>query len=173
MKCALAQAALCAALFCVACAQPAGGPRGPVDASTPAPEKRKTAHGMGMGTVVVHAEKYPLTFTVEVADDDSERQRGLMFREELAEDAGMLFLFDRMKVQSFWMKNTKIPLDMIFIDNQWTIVGIVENAEPLTLSGRRVDKKSQYVLEIGGGLSRKLGIASGQRVTFTPSPRGD
>jgi uncharacterized membrane protein (UPF0127 family) len=153
---------LLGALMLGACAQPRGGGDAAVQ-----PPKKKTEAPPG-AQVVVHGEKYPLTFKVEVADDEAERRRGLMFREELAEDNGMIFLFDRMRIQSFWMKNTKIPLDMIFIDDQWTIVGIVENAEPLTLTGRKVDKPSRYVLEIGGGLSRRLGIAPGQRVEFHP-----
>jgi uncharacterized membrane protein (UPF0127 family) len=70
------------------------------------------------------------------------------------------------------MKNTLIPLDMLFIDSDRRIVGIVQNAEPQTLSGRSVGLPSQYVLEIGGGLTGKLGIRAGQVVEFqgVPSP---
>lgn len=107
-----------------------------------------------------------VTFQVEIADGPVERERGLMFRESLAEDHGMLFLFAREKQQSFWMKNTLIPLDMIFIRADRTILGIVENAEPETLTSRSVPGQSQFVLEINGGLSTQLGLASGQTVTF-------
>jgi hypothetical protein len=116
--------------------------------------------------VTVRTDDGPVTFQAEVADTPAERNRGLMDRAELADDHGMLFLFPRPAQQSFWMKNTLIPLDIIFIRPDRTILGIVENAEPETLTSRRVPGLSQYVLEINGGLSSELGIAPGQRVEF-------
>lgn len=107
-----------------------------------------------------------VTFRVELARTPEERERGLMYRDRLSPDQGMLFLFDRPSPLVFWMKNTMIPLDMIFLDGAWRIVGIVANAEPRTLAPRRVDESSQYVLEIGGGLASKLGIQAGQAVEF-------
>jgi uncharacterized membrane protein (UPF0127 family) len=89
-----------------------------------------------------------------------------MYRAHLAPDTGMLFLFDRESVQTFWMKNTLIPLDMIFISADHKIAGIVYDAEPQTLSVRSVVDPSQYVLEIGGGLSAQLGLRAGAAVTF-------
>ena len=89
-----------------------------------------------------------------------------MYRARLAPDAGMLFLFENSFVQTFWMKNTLIPLDMIFIAADHSIVGIVANAQPLTLTARSVGEPSQYVLEIGGGLAARLGIRAGARVDF-------
>jgi uncharacterized membrane protein (UPF0127 family) len=109
-----------------------------------------------------------VTFRVELARTSEEVQRGLMYREHLAPDAGMLFLFERPRVQTFWMKNTLIPLDMIFIGPDRRIVGIVAEAEPQTLTARKVDSPSQYVLEIGGGLAAQLGIRPGQVVEFPP-----
>jgi uncharacterized membrane protein (UPF0127 family) len=105
-----------------------------------------------------------VTFRCELARTPAEHERGLMFRKELAPDAGMIFVFDRPFVQTFWMKNTLIPLDMVFIGADRRIVGIVENAEPETLTGRGVREPSQFVLEIGGGVAAKLGIRTGQRV---------
>lgn len=93
-----------------------------------------------------------------------------MFREHMDEDAGMLFLFDKMEVQSFWMKNTRLPLDMLFLDESGTIVGIVENAEPLSLTSRSVGLPSRYVLELNGGTSRRLGIEAGQKARFLGVP---
>jgi uncharacterized protein len=122
------------------------------------------------GAVVIDTPAGPLRFPVELALDDRERQRGLMFRDHLEEDTGMLFVFERPRVQSFWMKNTRIPLDMIFIDDGGEIVGIVESAEPMTLTSRSVDRASRYVLELNGGASRRLGIAPGQRVHFEGVP---
>jgi uncharacterized membrane protein (UPF0127 family) len=84
----------------------------------------------------------------------------------------MVFVFDEPRVQRFWMKNTLIPLDMIFIGADRRIAGIVENAAPETETERRVDAPSAYVLEIGGGLAAQLGIRSGEPVDFrgVPSP---
>ncbi len=117
-------------------------------------------------TVVVPATGRDVTFRVEVARTPPEHERGLMYRSHLDADAGMLFLFDRPQALTFWMKNTLIPLDMLFIDSDRKIVGIVENAEPQTLTSRRVDAPAQYVLEIGGGLAARLGFRPGATVEF-------
>lgn len=109
-------------------------------------------------------------FRVELARTESEREQGLMYREHMDADAGMLFIFERAAPLTFWMKNTFIPLDMIFIGADRHIVGVVENAEPRTLSARRVDGISEYVLEINGGLSAKLGIHPGAAVDFSGVP---
>jgi uncharacterized protein len=115
-------------------------------------------------TATIDTGERRITFQVELARTPSERARGLMYRTRLAPDAGMLFVFDSEENEVFWMKNTLIPLDMIFIDHDLRIVGIVENAEPQTLTARSVDRPSQYVLEIGGGLSAKHGFHAGQTV---------
>jgi uncharacterized membrane protein (UPF0127 family) len=123
-------------------------------------------------TVTIESAGRPLAFRVELAISRDEQARGLMYRQHLDADAGMLFVNDAPGPLVFWMKNTLIPLDMIFIGPDHRIVGIVENAEPQTETPRRVDGLSQYVLEIGGGLASKLGIQAGQRVDFqgVPSP---
>jgi len=118
------------------------------------------------GTVIIDTGARKVTFRVELARTADERERCLMYRYHLAPDQGMLFLFDRPSSLVFWMKNTMIPLDMIFLDGGRRIVGIVANAEPHTLAPRRVDEPSQYVLEIGGGLAAKLGIQAGQAAEF-------
>ena len=100
-----------------------------------------------------------------------EHARGLMYRSTLATDAGMIFVFDESSVQRFWMKNTLIPLDMIFIGKDRKIVGIVEDAAPETETERMVGVPSQYVLEIGGGLSARLGIHAGEPVEFQNIPQ--
>ena len=109
-------------------------------------------------------------FRVELARTEAEREQGLMYRDRMDVDAGMLFVFEREAPLTFWMKNTFIPLDMIFIGVDRHIVGIVENAEPRTLSARRVAGVSEYVLEINGGLSAKLGIRPGAAVDFSGVP---
>jgi uncharacterized membrane protein (UPF0127 family) len=123
-------------------------------------------------TVILHASAggRAIPVRVELALTEPERERGLMYRNHLDPDAGMLFLFPFPSPLSFWMKNTLIPLDMIFIDQDKRIVGIVENAVPETETARRVAGNSQYVLEIGGGLSQTWGIAAGTTVEFQGLP---
>jgi len=111
-------------------------------------------------------QKGDVDFQVEVADSPAKREMGLQYRRELDRDRGMIFLFPAESDQTFWMKNTPIPLDMIFIGRDLKIVGIVEQATPFSLDSRSVGKPSQYVLEINGGLSRNLGIAPGNLVRF-------
>jgi uncharacterized membrane protein (UPF0127 family) len=103
-------------------------------------------------------------FAVELARNDAERAQGLMFRKELPEGRGMLFDFQRDQDVSFWMKNTLIPLDMIFIRSDGRILRIAENTEPL--SERQVPSGGpvRAVLEVIGGTARKLGIEPGDKV---------
>ncbi len=104
---------------------------------------------------------------VEIAATTASRSRGLMWRRELAEGRGMLFIFPEQEVHSFWMRNTLIPLDMLFIDESLQLVGIVENAVPRTLTSRRVEKPSVYVLEVPAGWSKKHGVKAGVTVKMT------
>jgi len=137
-------------------------------APTPVP-----ARATGTPTVLLHATaggERTIPVRVELALTGQQRERGLMFRNRLDPDTGMLFLFPSAAPLTFWMKNTLIPLDMIFIDSKRRIVGIVQNAEPETETGRHVDGDSQYVLEIGGGLSQKWGITAGSTVEFKGLP---
>jgi len=101
---------------------------------------------------------------VETVRTQSQRQLGLMYRQHLAHDAGMLFFFDSESTQAFTMKNTYIPLDIIFIGRDRHIVGWVENAAPLTDGPYGVDKASQYVLEVNGFFCREHNIAVGDTV---------
>lgn len=107
-----------------------------------------------------------LTFQVEVADTPAKRELGLQYRRDLAVDRGMVFLFPGESEHSFWMKNTPIPLDMIFINKDRRIVGIVERAVPFSTDSRSVPGSSQFVLEINGGLSKAHGIKTGDSVRF-------
>ncbi len=99
-------------------------------------------------------------FQVEVPRTAEEKQQGLMFRENLAENKGMLFIFDESERHSFWMKNTKIPLDMIWIDKNGKVVHIHRNAQPCegTCPSITPDEKAKYVLEINAGLAEKYDI---------------
>jgi uncharacterized protein len=120
--------------------------------------------------VVLSAGGRQIPIRVELARTEAERNRGLMFRNHLDVDAGMLFLFPRPGRLAFWMKNTLIPLDMIFIGADRRIVGIVEEAVPGSLQTRGVDGDSQFVLEIGGGLARRWGVSSGSAVEMRGVP---
>ena len=107
-----------------------------------------------------------ITFEVEVVDTPAKRELGLQYRRDLAADRGMIFLFPREAEQTFWMKNTPIPLDMIFINNDRRIVGIVEQAVPFSLDPRSVGRASRFVLEVNGGLAKRYGIQAGDSVRF-------
>lgn len=103
-------------------------------------------------------------FTVELADDPAERSQGLMFRENMPRSQGMLFLYEQPQRAVFWMKNTLIPLDMIFLDETGTVTNIHENAVPLDETGIDGGTGVLAVLEINGGLSRQLGVAVGSEL---------
>jgi len=124
-----------------------------------------------IASVAIDTGGRKLAFRVEVALTPEEHARGLMYRSQLATDAGMIFVFEEPSIQRFWMKNTLIPLDMIFIGKDRRIVGIVEDAVPETETERSVGAPSQYVLEIGGGLAARLGIRRGEPVEFQNVPQ--
>lgn len=103
---------------------------------------------------------------VELAETPAAIERGLMYRQHLPPDRGMLFIFPDEALRTFWMKNTLIPLDMIFISSEREVVGVVENAEPQTATPRRVDAPSQYVVEVNAGWARRHGVEAGTDVRF-------
>jgi uncharacterized membrane protein (UPF0127 family) len=107
-----------------------------------------------------------IALKVEVADTPAKRALGLQYRSELGDDRGMLFLFPFPAAQSFWMKNTPISLDIIFIGSDLRIVGIVHQAAPFSTASLSVSGPSQFVLEVRGGLSRQAGIEVGNPVRF-------
>ena len=106
----------------------------------------------------------PRNFTVEIADNDLTRERGLMFRTALAADRGMLFDFITPQETSFWMKNTLIPLDMLFVRADGVIANIKADAKPGDLTPIPSDGPIRAVIEIAGGGAAKLGIKPGDRV---------
>jgi uncharacterized protein len=116
--------------------------------------------------VVIHATRADVRVQVEVADTPETRARGLMYRRDLAVNAGMLFIFPNESEQHFWMKNTPLPLDMLFINAAHRIVGIVPDTRPFSTNPLGVDAPSQYVLEVHGGFCAAHGIAAGDRVEF-------
>lgn len=112
-----------------------------------------------------------LRFQVELARTPEEQARGLMFRKTLAADAGMLFIYATPQPAGFWMKNTYIPLDMLFIEPDGRIERVHANAEPLSTAPIEGPVKTKAVLEINGGTAARLGIRPGDHVihpTITP-----
>lgn len=107
-----------------------------------------------------------ITFNVEVAKTIEERRIGLMYRKKLLNNEGMLFIFPREKIIQLWMKNTYIPLDVIFISENKIIVDIKKNMEKLSETIVKSKVKSKYALEFNAGLINKLNIKIGDKVLF-------
>ena len=115
-------------------------------------------------TVEITTRSGVQVFSVEIADTEAAREKGLMFRKSLPPGQGMLFDFHREAPVGFWMKNTYIPLDMIFIRSNGRIANIAENAKPRSETVIPSDGPVLAVLEVAGGTARKLGIVAGDRV---------
>lgn len=125
------------------------------------------------GAAVCHPEKVTLvgdfgeaSFRVTVADDAAERARGLMFVESMPLMEGMLFIYERPQPASFWMKNTLIPLDMIFADEHGRIITVHENAIPHDETAIFGGDAVKYVLEVNGGLTGRLGVSAGDALQY-------
>ncbi len=103
---------------------------------------------------------------IEIADNDAERAQGLMWRRYMAEDDGMLFIFRTQELQTFWMKNTYIPLDMIFADSSGRIVSIYPEATPLNETSIPSGEPAKYVVEVNGGFCARFGINVGDRIEY-------
>ena len=103
-------------------------------------------------------------FFVEIAETRNQRQRGLMFRPDLPQNTGMLFDFGEETQLSMWMKNTFIPLDMLFVNKLGTIHRIVENTTPLSLKTIPAGAPTMVVIELNAGVTRRLGIRPGDRI---------
>lgn len=103
---------------------------------------------------------------VEYANTPNRIEYGMMYRKSMDENMSMLFFMGNMKMQSFWMKNTYVSLDIIYIDDRLRIVSIQKNAEPLNTRSLASEGPAQFVLEVKGGLSDKLGLAAGDMINF-------
>ncbi|MCB0324862.1 MAG: DUF192 domain-containing protein [Bdellovibrionales bacterium] len=101
----------------------------------------------------------------ELAVTPSQRARGLMYRKTMADSEGMLFLFPDEEERSFWMKNTYLELDIIFLDRDFRVVSIAKRAVPLSESARPSRKAAKYVVEVNGGLSDRWGVGEGSHLT--------
>jgi len=103
---------------------------------------------------------------IEIADNDDKRQHGLMNRKTMEDSQGMLFVFIISELQSFWMKNTIISLDIMFVNENKEIVKIHKNTTPFSLESLPSGKKSMYVVEVNGGFSDKYGVKEGDKIDF-------
>ena len=131
-----------------------------------APAARTAPSGLDLVALTIEGHGRSHVFTVEVARTASQQELGLMNRHGLAPDAGMLFPFDPPRPASFWMRNTLIPLDMLFIRADGSIARVAANAVPMSETPVAVTEPMTAVLEIGGGRAAQLGIGEGDRVSW-------
>jgi uncharacterized protein len=103
---------------------------------------------------------------LEVADDDEQRQRGLMFRDKMDENQGMIFLFDKEAPQAFWMHNTILSLDIIYVNASMEIVKIAKNAKPFDDSSIPSVKPAKYVVEVNGGYTQRHNVNEGNKIVW-------
>ncbi len=122
--------------------------------------------GLSQVELCVRSKTKTHKFVVELAETGAEQAKGLMFRTELADNRGMLFPFRELRMASFWMRNTVIPLDIIFIRADGTIENIAENTIPYSLDPVESTAPVAAVLELRAGLTAELGIASGDKVKW-------
>lgn len=122
--------------------------------------------------LVINTSKGDVPFAVEIADDDTERQRGLMFRTDLKDNSAMLFVFDQARQVTMWMENTPSALDMLFLDEKGRITTIRQNAVPFSRDIIASDGPASYTVEVKAGTVRRLGIAVGDKVRH-PSIKSD
>jgi uncharacterized protein len=130
----------------------------------PSPDQIASLYGHGRASFVT-PDGVKHDFDVEIAASDAAQERGLMYRTSLSPNAGMVFVFGEPHHATFWMKNTCIALDMVFVGENDKVIGVV-TAPPLTTDQRQVPGFSKYVVELAAGVAQKRGIAIG--TTFIP-----
>jgi len=132
-------------------------------------EKQNNAEGQIIfdhAQLTIHSQSHQHIFHVEIAQSHEQRARGLMFRQEMPEKSGMLFLFDKMQMVTMWMENTYIPLDIIFLDRKGIIVHIARSTVPQSRDHIQSMVPVISVLEVNAGTARKLNVQIGDRVDF-------
>jgi uncharacterized membrane protein (UPF0127 family) len=120
--------------------------------------------------VIVHGAGGDVAVAVELALTKEAQTRGLMWRKEMAEDAGMLFVFDEDAPRSFWMRNTVLPLDILYIRSDGVIDSIAANTRPYSEDSIPSKGPAKYVLEVNAGWSQRHGVKPGDRVTLPDVP---
>ena len=149
-------------------AVPACSPQAAENAPAPSATQASVhpVSGLEVIPLTVTTLKGPHAFRVEVARSPTEQAKGLMFRTEMGPDEGMLFPYDQPRVLSFWMRNTVLSLDLVFIDQEHRIINIAENAVPYSEASILSDAPGVAVLELNGGRARELGIVAGNKVDW-------
>ena len=158
----LLRALVVPALLLAACSSPSGAGA----AATPEAPATHAVSGLQVVPLTVRAGGKTHRFRVEVAASDEEQERGLMFRTEMGADEGMIFPKEPAQQRSFWMRNTVIPLDMLFIGPDRKVVNVIANAEPYSLDSRPSVAPVIAVLELNGGRAAQLGIEAGATVSW-------
>lgn len=151
------------ALLLTACNMPANG-ESPAAGCTPGASAGQSPAGLQQVILCVTSAAKTHSFTVEAARTSVEQAKGLMFRTELADNAGMIFPFPEPRIASFWMKNTVMPLDIIFVRADGTIESIAANTVPYSTTPVVAGAPVVAVLELRGGLAAELGIVAGDKV---------
>lgn len=136
--------------------------------TTVADKSESPAPGFVKGGEVVFLKngKHAKKIDVEIAADDNQRAKGLMYRPYMPDSVGMLFVFERAEPQAFWMKNTIIPLDIIYVDGNKKVVSIQKNAVPYSEKSLPSEGNAQYVVEVNAGFSERFGIQPGDTLSF-------
>ncbi len=167
---------LCVSLALVACSKDAdpASETSPTRTSEPTAAKSTDAPPVvapkPKPTVVFATESGEARVELEVVATPALIQRGLMHRQHLAPDHGMIFVFGGDRVRSFWMKNTLIPLDMLFVTEDLEVAGIVRETVPLSLESRSVGVPTRYVIEVNGGWTAKNGVETGTKLRLENMP---
>ncbi len=119
------------------------------------------------GELVISSDSGQVKIDIQIAKTEFDRQLGLMYRKSMDENQGMLFIFPDVQTRSFWMRNTEIPLDMIFIDPSKTILNIAKNTTPYSDISYSSSGPAKYVLEVKGGFADRHNISAGDKVAWT------
>lgn len=157
-----------AALVAIAVVPPAACSPQPAAEATPAAQAPAThpVSGLRVIPLTITGAKGEQRIAVEVAESDEEQARGLMFRTEMGADEGMLFPRDPPDIASFWMKNTPLPLDIIFIGTNRKVLNVAANTVPYSLASVSAEGMTAAVLELNAGRAAQLGIGPGTRVDW-------
>ena len=134
-------------------------------ATGPASEKTEAAPEI-QGSVIFHSAGESKKIDVEIARSIYEHSKGLMDRTSLPHNQGMLFIFEDMGPRSFWMRNTRIPLDIIYVDDRQRVVSIRKNAVPMSDESLPSEGPARYVVEVNAGFTDLYRIAPGDSLTF-------
>ena len=115
---------------------------------------------------VVNDSGKTLTFDVYLAENFDQQRRGLMFVRDMPETTGMLFIYEEIDIRSIWMKNTYIPLDIVFARDDGSVINVVRDATPQTLNSNRSTEPARYVLELNGGTTRRMAIGANSKLLW-------